>query len=142
MYKLLLLSIALFAAGCASAPIPYEGKDHPFRVAMRDMKEPYKTLENFEKDASLAPNAAKAAQELKAICMSTSKMKPGFLKLEQHAAYDKHFREMVTIIDAYEPSFKSGDVKKSQGIFAELAKAKKAAHGEFYKQAKKHRGEE
>ena len=142
MYKLLLLTIALFVAGCASGPIPYEGKDHPFRVAMRDMKGPYKTLENFEKDAALAPDAAKASQELKALCMSTSEMKPGFLKPEQHDAYNKHFMEMVKVIDAFEPSFKNGDIKKAQGIFAELAKVKKAAHGEFYKQAKKHRGEE
>ncbi|MCH2204944.1 MAG: hypothetical protein MK132_03610 [Lentisphaerales bacterium] len=48
MYKLSLLIAALFAFGCSSQ-VPYEGKDHPFRVAMRDMKAPYKTIENFKK---------------------------------------------------------------------------------------------
>ena len=142
MYKLLLVAIALFVAGCASEPIPYEGKDHPFRVAMRDMKAPYKTLEEFEKDASLAPKAAAAAQELKTICITTCKMKPAFLKAEQHADYEKHFKDMVAVIDMYEPAFKSGDLKKAQGIYGALAKVKKAAHGQFIKQAKKHRGAE
>ncbi|MCM8542972.1 MAG: cytochrome b562 [Lentisphaeraceae bacterium] len=141
MYKLLLIAITLFVAGCATE-IPYEGKDHPFRVAMRDMKGPYKTLENFEKDAKLAPDAAKAAQELKALCVSTSKMKPAFLNAEQHSAYNKHFSDMVAAIDAHEGAFKSGDVKKAQGLYGALAKVKKAAHGEFVKQAKKHRGAE
>lgn len=145
MYKLLLVAIALFVSGCASecpSQCPYEGKDHPFRVAMRDMKTPYKTIENFEKDAKLAPQAAKAAQELKALCISTCKMKPAFLNAEQHDAYEKHFKNMVAAISAHEASFKSGDVKKAQGLFGALAKVKKAAHGEFIKQAKKHRGAE
>lgn len=141
MYKLLLIAIALFVAGCASE-IPYEGKDHPFRVAMRDMKGPYKTIEDFEEDASLAPKAAKAAQELKALCISTCKMKPAFLTAEQHADYEKHFKDMVAAIDAHEAAFKSGDVKKAQGLYGALAKVKKAAHGQFIKQAKKHRGAE
>ena len=142
MYKLLLAAIALFVAGCASEPIPYEGKDHPFRVAMRDMKEPYKTLETFETDASIAPKAAAAAQELKALCITTCKMKPAFLTPDQHLEYEKHFKDMVAVINAFEPAFKNGDLKKAQGIYAELAKVKKAAHGQFIKQAKKHRGAE
>ena len=109
---------------------------------MRDMKGPYKTLENFEKDAKLAPQAAKAAQELKALCITSCKMKPAFLTADQHQAYEKHFKDMVAAIDAHEPAFKSGDVKKAQGLYGALAKGKKAAHGEFSKQAKKHRGAE
>jgi len=142
MYKLLLAAIVLFVAGCNTGPIPYEGKDHPFRVAMRDMKSPYKTLESFEEDASLAPKAAAAAQELKALCVTCCKMKPGFLRTDQHLEYEKHFKDMIKVIDAYQPAFKSGDLKKAQGIYGALAKVKKAAHGQFIKQAKKHRGAE
>ncbi|MCM8536294.1 MAG: cytochrome b562 [Lentisphaeraceae bacterium] len=139
MRKFILIIAAVFAFGCSSQ-IPYEGKDHPFRVAMRDMKPPYKTIENFEKDANLAAQAQKAALDLKALCESTADMNPAFLTEGQCKAYKKHFSDMVKVIDNFQPAFHSGDVKKAQGLFAELAKVKKAAHGEFYKQAKKHRG--
>jgi soluble cytochrome b562 len=141
MNKLLLAIVAIFAFGCSSQ-IPYEGKDHPFRVAMRDMKAPYKVIEDFEKNPNLAAQAQKASLELKALCESTADMEPGFLTDGQFEAYQKHFCNMVKVIDDYQSKFSSGDVKNAQGLFAELAKVKKAAHDEFYKQAKKHRGEE
>ena len=139
MYKLLLVAITLFVAGCASGPIPYEGKDHPFRVTMRDMKAPYKVLENFKSDASLAPKAAAAAQELKALCIKCCKMKPAFLKPEQHGEYEKHFKDMVAVINAHESAFKSGDIKKAQGIYSALSQVKKEGHGPLKDQAKAHR---
>ena len=46
------------------------------------------------------------------------------------------------VIDNFAPKFNSGDVKKVQALFDELAKVKKAAHGKFIKQAKKHHGAE
>ena len=141
MHKLILLTLALFAFGCSSQ-VPYEGKDHPFRVAMRDMKGPYKTIENFKKDPNLMAQAQKAAIELKELSVMTCKMKPAFLNAEQHSEYEKYFMDMVEVIDNFTPKFNSGDVKKAQGLFDELAKVKKAAHGKFIKQAKKHRGVE
>ncbi len=144
MYKYALSVSLLLGVGCNTvvSNMPYEGDNHPFRVAMRDMKTPYKTLENFATDAKLLPEAAKAAQELKVICKSTSEMKPAFLTPEQHADYEKHFSNLVAVIEAHEASFKNGDVKKAQGLHAALEDVKKAAHKQFIKQAKKHRGAE
>lgn len=139
MYKVLVLVALLFAFGCSSQ-IPYEGKDHPFRVAMRDMKGPYKTIEKFKDDPNLMAQAQKAAIELKALSISTAEMKPAFLNAEQHSEYEKYFMDMVEVIDNFAPKFNSGDVKKAQGLFDELAKVKKQAHDKFIKQAKKHRG--
>jgi soluble cytochrome b562 len=144
MNKFLIVGALCLGLGCSTEvkDMPYEGDNHPFRVAMRDMKTPYKTLESFATDAKLLPQAAKAAQELKVISLSTAKMKPAYLTPEQHADYEKHFNDLVAVIDAHEASFKNGDVKKAQGLHAALEVVKKAAHKQFIKQAKKHRGAE
>ncbi len=144
MNKFLVMGVLFLGFGCNSIvqDIPYEGDNHPFRVAMRDMKSPYKILENFSSDASLFPVAAIAVQQLKVISQTTAKMKPAFLMPEQYADYEKHFSDLVAIMDEYEVFFRNGDIKKAQGLHGALEEVKKAAHKQFIKQAKSHRGAE
>ena len=58
---------------------------------MRDMKAPYKIIENFKKDPNLMAQAQKAALELRELSIMTAKMKPAFLNAEQHTEYEKYF---------------------------------------------------
>jgi hypothetical protein len=140
MPKLLLIFFtAAMMASCSSSDV-YKGKDHPYRLLMRDMKPHYSTLEKFSKDAALKDKALEACIALEEIAMRGVDMEPGFLTPDQVEAHQKLFSEIAFAAKNYTEYIKSGQIKEAQGFHGFLAKMKKKGHSTYKDQAKEHRG--
>ena len=139
MSKLFLMCAGLIMLiGCGSDV--YTGKDHPYRVLMRDMKPHYQTIEKFSKDANLKDDALKACMALEALGMEGSEMEPGFLKADQVEAHQKLFSDIAFAAKNHAAYIKSGQIKQAQGLFKVLSGIKKEGHTNYKDQAKEHRG--
>jgi hypothetical protein len=127
--------------GClTTAPKAYKGKNHPYRVLMRDMKPHYGTLEDFAADASFKDDALAACTALQALGNKGARMKPGFLKPDQIDAHQQLFREIAAQAAEHADAIRKGQINDAQGAHKALSAIKKRGHTDYKDQAKDTRG--